>query len=95
MHASSPARTDQAPWGMTRLSPFPRDADTGVPYRVELDPVTQTGVHLDLATGRPLDAGRHGTNKQQASATEPPHHPDGDAPKRGGKPDSVTDWVSD
>lgn len=87
------------PWGLTRAVPL--TAATLPPdrtHRVELDPVTQTGVYRDEATGRLVEAGKHGTNREQATATAPPT-PDGSGGGGGGggggRADSQTDWVPD
>ncbi|GGO74424.1 hypothetical protein GCM10012289_47040 [Nonomuraea cavernae] len=50
------------PWGVTRVTAFNPSARVEVP-RVELDPVTQTGRYFD-PSGQPIEAGRHGTNKE-------------------------------
>ncbi|WP_326829361.1 putative ATP-grasp-modified RiPP [Streptosporangium sp. NBC_01810] len=83
------------PWGLTRATPFSAAAHTSArTHRVELDPVAQTGVYSDAVTGQPIEAGKHGTNREQATATAPPTT-DGSGGGGGGTADSHTDWVSD
>ncbi|WP_214411937.1 putative ATP-grasp-modified RiPP [Sphaerisporangium fuscum] len=58
------------PWGLTRVMPLPLLAEAPYrPYRVELDPVTQTGIYRDTETGDIIEAGKHGTNKQTSKST--------------------------
>jgi len=55
------------PWALGRIEqpsdPMPLRYD-----RVELDPATQTGRYLD-ATGRPIEMGKHGTQRPTQKAT--------------------------
>nr|SBO92263.1 hypothetical protein BN4615_P1777 [Nonomuraea gerenzanensis] len=57
--------------------------------------MTQTGVYTDPVTHRPIEAGRHGTNRQKPSPTAPPTGDGQDENAPRGKPDSTTDWVQD
>jgi putative ATP-grasp target RiPP len=85
------------PWGLSQMAPFVRQGkgSTFVPHRVHLDPVKQTGVYTDPVTLKPIEAGRHGSNVQQASPTAPPTGDGNDGNAPNGKPDSTTDWVPD
>ncbi|WP_133739637.1 putative ATP-grasp-modified RiPP [Actinorugispora endophytica] len=80
------------PWGLSRMAPYPASAPR--PYsRVELDPQSQTGRYFD-PSGRPLEAGKHGTNAEVQSPYETPVGGDGEGPQ-GTQTDTSTDWVSD
>ncbi|MEU4836013.1 putative ATP-grasp-modified RiPP [Streptosporangium sp. NPDC023615] len=83
------------PWGLARSVPFaPEKAALSAPYRVELDPVTQTGVYRDATTGHLIEAGKHGTNKQTSKSQRTGGGGDGSAPQ---PPDqtTVTDYDTD
>lgn len=79
------------PWGATRLVPFSGPAGAGY-AGLELDPGTQTTRYLD-ASGQPIEAGKHGTNKAQ-NTSNPTGGGDGRQPP---EPDdiNVTDYVPD
>lgn len=80
------------PWGLTLMAPYPPSVPR--PYaRVELDADTQTGCYRD-PSGRPLQAGKHGSNAEVQSPYETPIGGDGNGPQ-GTKTDTSTDWVSD
>ncbi|MEV8633861.1 putative ATP-grasp-modified RiPP [Streptosporangium sp. NPDC051023] len=81
------------PWGLTRSRPFPAPAPASFgAVRVELDPVTQTGVYRDIA-GQIIEAGAHGTNKE---TNDPTATSGGDGAKDGGgDTDAVTDYGDD
>ncbi|MER6827556.1 putative ATP-grasp-modified RiPP [Streptosporangium sp. NPDC000563] len=83
------------PWGLTRSVPFAlAEITLAVPYRVELDPVTQTGVHRDVTTGRLIEAGKHGTNKQTSRSQKTGGGGDGSAPQPSDQT-TVTDYDTD
>lgn len=82
------------PWGLTRSAPFaPTGAPPVAPFRVELDPVSQTGIYRDVTSGQIIEAGKHGTNKQTSMPTATSG---GDGAKDGGKDnDSSIDYADD
>ncbi|MER5646037.1 putative ATP-grasp-modified RiPP [Streptosporangium sp. NPDC002524] len=83
------------PWGLTRSVPFASaEAVLAAPYRVELDPVTQTAVHRDVTTGRIIEAGKHGTNKQTSKSQRTGGGGDGSAPQPSDQT-TVTDYDAD
>ena len=83
------------PWGVSRMAPFPPPDGTIPDYRVVLDPVTQTGRWVD-PTGQTIETGKHGTNQNKPTATQPSGPDGGDGqPPPPAKPDSTTDHVSD
>jgi putative ATP-grasp target RiPP len=54
------------PWGLSRMAPLSPASPAS--YRtVHLDPVTQQAVYVGQ-DGQPIEAGRHGTNKQTSKA---------------------------
>ncbi|MEV0823867.1 putative ATP-grasp-modified RiPP [Nonomuraea rubra] len=85
------------PWGLSQMAPFVRQGDDSayVPYRVHLDRVKQTGIYTDPVTLKPIEAGRHGTNKPKASPTVPSGGDGQDPDKPKGTPDSITDYGDD
>lgn len=54
------------PWGLSRMSPVPSAAPASY-GAVHLDPVTQQAVYVGPG-GKPIEAGKHGTNKQTSKA---------------------------
>ncbi|MET8156739.1 putative ATP-grasp-modified RiPP [Sphaerisporangium sp. NPDC005289] len=82
----------RSPWGLTRSTPFA--SPTATPYRVELDPATQTGVYRDATTGRLVEAGKHGTNKQTSKTERTGGSGDGRDPQPSDQT-TVTDYDSD
>ncbi|MEV4098287.1 putative ATP-grasp-modified RiPP [Streptosporangium saharense] len=83
------------PWGLSRSRPFPAfdPAAAPVTFRVDLDPVTQTGVYRDRESGQIIEAGKHGTNKETVNKLKTSG---GDGSKDGGSdvvstPDYDTD----
>jgi putative ATP-grasp target RiPP len=83
------------PWGLTRSAPFAPAVVTAVaPFRVELDPTTQTGVYRDTTTGQLIEAGKHGTNKETNKTEKTGGGGDGQNPQ---PPDEtpVTDYDND
>lgn len=69
------------PWGLTRLASFASaEVTPAAPYKVELDPATQIGVYRDAMTGRLIEAGKHGTNKQTSKAVKTGGGGDGQSP---------------
>ncbi|GAA2873092.1 hypothetical protein GCM10010517_33590 [Streptosporangium fragile] len=83
------------PWGLTRLAPFiPSAVPSVAPFRVELDPVTQTGVYRDATTGRLIEAGKHGTNKQTSKTEKTGGGGDGQRPQPSDQT-TVTDYGDD
>ncbi len=80
------------PWGLTRSAPFA--SPTAAPYRVELDPVTQTGLYRDAMTGRLVEAGKHGTNKQTSKTQRTGGSGDGKDPQPSDQT-TVTDYDND
>ncbi|MFD8528435.1 putative ATP-grasp-modified RiPP [Streptosporangium canum] len=83
------------PWGLTRSAPFTSTAPApAAPYKVELDPVTQTGVYRDAMTGRLIEAGKHGTNKQTSRSQRTGGSGDGKGPQPSDQT-TVTDYDND
>ncbi|SDI17541.1 putative ATP-grasp target RiPP [Sinosporangium album] len=83
------------PWGISRMAPFPPPDGIAPNYRVVLDPVTQAGNWVD-PMGQVIEAGKHGTNVNKSTATQPAGPDGGDGkPPPPAKPDSVTDHVPD
>ncbi|GAA3089627.1 putative ATP-grasp-modified RiPP [Streptosporangium carneum] len=80
------------PWGLTRLVPFV--IGESAPYSVELDPVTQTGVHRDTTSGQLIEAGKHGTNKQTSKTQRTGGGGDGQSPPPSDQT-TVTDYDND
>ncbi|GGL43449.1 putative ATP-grasp-modified RiPP [Planomonospora parontospora] len=54
--------TVTTPWALARMTPYPLTDPTPV-AEVRLDPVSQRAVYIGPG-GRPIEAGKHGTNKQ-------------------------------
>ncbi|MGW4662143.1 putative ATP-grasp-modified RiPP [Streptosporangium sandarakinum] len=80
------------PWGLALSVPvLPADV---VPYRVELDPVTQAGVYRDAMTGQIIEAGKHGTNKQTSKSQTTGGAGDGKGPQPSDQT-KVTDYDTD
>ncbi|MUL41586.1 putative ATP-grasp-modified RiPP [Streptomonospora sp. PA3] len=83
---------DLRPWGLGRMAPYPPSEP--LPYaHAELDPHTQTGRYFD-ASGRPLEAGKHGTNVSQQTQSQTPVGGDGSGPGAT-RTDTTTDYVQD
>jgi putative ATP-grasp target RiPP len=62
-----PTRTATAPWGVSRLAPYP--STTRLPYAsVTVDPVTPIGVFRDRA-GQVVEMGKHGTSTGTETST--------------------------
>jgi putative ATP-grasp target RiPP len=80
------------PWGLTRLSPL--TPAPPVSYTsVYLDPRSQQAVYVG-PEGQPIEAGRHGTNKETKRKETTGSKGDGKAPQ---SPDEVevTDYDND
>ncbi|MEU4539001.1 putative ATP-grasp-modified RiPP [Streptosporangium sp. NPDC023825] len=83
------------PWGLMRAVLFASaEAAPAALYGVELDPITQTGVRRDATTGRIIEAGKHGTNKQTSRSQRTGGGGDGSAPQPSDQT-TVTDYDAD
>ncbi|MEU4223595.1 putative ATP-grasp-modified RiPP [Nonomuraea sp. NPDC026600] len=80
------------PWGLTRLSPLPA-ASPAFYESVHLDPRSQRAVYVGPG-GQPIEAGKHGTNKETKKKEKTGSRGDGKDPT---PPDEVevTDYDND
>jgi putative ATP-grasp target RiPP len=68
------------PWALDHLTPLPPADQTPVYSVVRLNPDSQQAVYLDPA-GRPIEAGKHGTNKETSKSLPTGGGDDGSKPQ--------------